>query len=172
MTLSLYTASVPVFTRMFNNLLHVLDIAEKHAGERKIKLEVLAASRLAPDMHPLSFQIQSATDRAKLFLARVTGKEAPSWEDNEKNFDDLRARLQKGLDYVASFSAADLDGLEEKAVTLRLGGADRQMTASNYLLHNLYPNFFFHVTTAYDILRQMGVPLGKKDYIGRPRLKS
>lgn len=166
MTISLYSASVPVFNRMFTQLLHCLDIAEKNATERKIKLEVLVAARLAPDMNPLSFQVQSATDRAKLFLARVTGREAPSWEDNEKTFDDLRARIKKAQDYIATFKPEDLDGLEDKAVPMKIGGADVQMKASDYLFHNLYPNWFFHVTTAYDILRQNGVPVGKRDFVG------
>ena len=166
MTVSLYSASVPVFTRMFNNLLAILDIAEANATERKIKLEVLVNARLAPDMHPLSFQVQSATDRAKFFLARVTGRDAPSWEDGEKTFDDLRARINKALDYIGTFTPADLDGLDEKLVTLRVRGADTQVKAEDYLLHSFYPNFFFHVATAYDILRHNGVPLGKRDFVG------
>ena len=166
MTLSLYAASVPVFTRMFTQLLHILDVAETYAGERRIKLDVLVAARLAPDMHPLSFQYQSATDRAKLFLARVTGRTAPSWEDNEKTFDDLRARVKKAQDYVATYSPADLDGLEDRPVTLKVRGEERQVRAADYLLHSLYPNFFFHCTTAYDILRHNGVPVGKSDFTG------
>ena len=109
MTLSLYAASVPVFTRMFNNLLAIFDIAEQNAAERKFKPEVLVSARLAPDMHPLSFQIQSATDRTKFFVARVTGRDAPSWEDTEKTFDDLRARIGKALDYLSGYAPADLE---------------------------------------------------------------
>jgi hypothetical protein len=166
MAISLYSASVPVFTRMFKNLLHILDIAEANANERKIKLEVLVGARLAPDMNPLSFQIQSATDRSKFFCARVTGREAPSWEDGEKTFDDLRARLNKALDYLATYRPSDLDGLDEKLVTLKVRGADTQVAAEEYLFHNVYPNFFFHVATAYDILRHNGVPVGKRDFVG------
>jgi hypothetical protein len=166
MPISLYSASVPVFNRMYDQLLRCLDVAEKYAGERKIKLEVLVASRLAPDMNPLSFQFQSATDRTKLFMARVTGKTAPSWEDNEKTFDDLRARVKKAQDYLATYSAADLDGLEDKPVTLKVRGEDKQVRAVDYLVHNLYPNFFFHCATAYDILRHNGVPVGKADFTG------
>lgn len=166
MAISLYSASVPVFNRMFAQLLHVLDLAEKYAGERKIKLDVLAAARLAPDMHPLTFQFQSATDRAKLFLSRVTGREAPKWEDNEKTFDDLRARVKMATDYIATFSPADLDGLEDKPVTLKINGEERTISAADYLFHNFYPNWFFHVTTAYDILRHNGVPVGKRDFVG------
>jgi uncharacterized protein len=166
MTLSLYSASVPVFVRMFNNLLAILDVTERYATERKIKTEVLVASRLAPDMLPLSFQIQSATDRSKFFVARVTGRDAPSWDDNEQTFDDLRARIRKALDYLASYQPADLDGLDDKLVTLKVRGADTQVKAADYLTDNVYPNFFFHVTTAYGILRHNGVPIGKRDFVG------
>lgn len=166
MPLSLYSASIPVFVRAFSNLLHVLDAAEKYAGERKIKLEVLAASRLAPDMHPLTFQFQTATDRAKLFAARVAGRDAPSWVDDEKTFEDIRARVAKAKDYLATFKPADLDGRDDQLVTLKVAGADRQVTAERYLTGNVYPNFFFHVTTAYDILRHNGVPVGKADFTG------
>jgi len=103
MALSLYSASVPVFARMLTNLSRILDIAEANASERKIKPEVLVNARLAPDMLPLTFQIQSATDRSKFFVARVTGRDAPSWADEEQSFDDLRARLQKALDYLATY---------------------------------------------------------------------
>jgi hypothetical protein len=166
MPLSLYTASVPVFTRAFKNTLHVLDKAEANAKERKIKLEVLVNARLAPDMNPLSFQIQSATDRTKFFVARVTGQTAPSWSDDEKTFDDLRARIGKATDYLATFKPSDLDGKDETLVALKKGGADVQITAMQYLTAHVYPNFFFHVTTAYDILRHNGVPLGKSDFTG------
>ena len=166
MAISLHSASVPVFTRMLNNLLHILDVAEGYAAERKIRLDVLAASRLAPDMHPLTFQVQSATDRTKFFVARVTGRDAPSWPDDEKTFDDLRARIRKALDYLAGYAPEDLDGLEEKLVTLKVRGEDTQVRAVDYLFGNVYPNFFFHVTTAYDILRHNGVPLGKRDFVG------
>ncbi len=166
MPVSLYSASVPVFNRMFDQLLHCLDIAEKNATERKIKLEVLVQARLAPDMNALAFQFQSATDRSKFFVSRVTGREAPSWADDEKTFDDLRARVKKAKDYLATYKPADLDGLDEKAVTLKVSGEDKQVRAADYLLHNVYPNFFFHVTTAYDILRHNGVPIGKRDFTG------
>lgn len=166
MALSLYSASVPVFTRMLNNLLHILDVAEANANERKIKQEVLVSSRLAPDMNPLSFQFQSATDRSKFFVARVTGRDAPSWADDEKTFDDLRARVKKATDYLATYKPEDLDGLDEKLVTLKVRGEDRQVRAEEYLFTNVYPNFFFHVTTAYDILRHNGVPIGKRDFTG------
>jgi hypothetical protein len=117
-------------------------------------------------MHPLTFQIQAATDRSKLFVARVTGQQAPVWEDNEKSFADVKARLAKGLEYHKGFKASDLDGLEDKMIPLKIRGEDVQWTAQDYLLKNAMPNFYFHVTTAYDILRHNGVPIGKRDFTG------
>jgi hypothetical protein len=166
MTISLYAASVPVFQRMLRNLLAIIEKAEANAGERKIKPEVLVNSRLAPDMNPLSFQIQSATDRTKFFVARVTGQEAPSWADAEQTLEELKARINKGLDYLAAVKPADLDGSEDKLVPLKIRGEDVQLKAQDYLFDNVMPNFYFHVTTAYDILRHNGVPIGKRDFVG------
>src|SRR5690606_18464021 len=166
MAVTLYSASVPVFTRMLNNLTNVLNIAEANAAERKIKLEVLVNARLAPDMYPLSFQIQSATDRSKFFVARVTGKTVPCWADDEKTFDELRARLRKAIDYLASYDRSEIDGLDDKLIPLKMRGEEVEVRAADYLFENVYPNFFFHVTTAYDILRHNGVPLGKRDFVG------
>lgn len=166
MTISMYAVTVGTFTRMLTNLLRILEKAEANAAERKIGPEVLAGSRLAPDMHPLAFQIQSATDRAKFALARVTGQAAPSWADDEKTIEQLRGRIQKALDYIGTFSAADLDGTEDKAVALKSGGKDIEMKAQDYILQSVFPNFYFHVTTAYDILRHNGVPVGKRDFTG------
>lgn len=162
MTISMYAITVPVFTRYLNNLDAVLAKAEANAAERKIKPEVLAASRLAPDMLPLSFQVQSTTDRVKFLLARLTGQTPPSWEDNETTLEHLRARIQKAIAYVATFSKADLDGKEDGMVTLR----DKQVPALEHALHNAIPQIFFHITAAYAILRHNGVPVGKGDFLG------
>lgn len=166
MTLSMYAATVPPFTRMLNNLLRILDKAEAHATERKITPEVLVNARLAPDMYPLSFQIQSATDRAKFTLARLSGQTPPSWPDEEKTIEDLRARIRKALDYIAAFEPADIDGSEDKPLALKVRGQDVTVPGQEHLLHNVLPQFYFHVTTAYAILRHNGVPLGKRDYVG------
>ena len=166
MTISLYSVSVPVFERMLRNLLEIIGKAEANAAERKIKPEVLVASRLAPDMLPLAFQVQSATDRAKLFVARVTGQVAPSWTDNEQTLEELKARLDKALAYLAGVKASALAGNADKPVSLKVRGEDVQQPALDYLLLNVMPNFYFHVTTAYDILRHNGVPLGKRDFVG------
>lgn len=166
MSLSMYAVTVPVFTRYLNNLDAMLVKAEANAAERKIKPEVLVASRLAPDMHPLAFQVQSSTDRVKFALSRLTGKAAPSWEDNEVTLADLRARVKKGLDFVASFSEADLAGAENKTLTLKVRGEDTQVPAIEHITLNAVPQIFFHITAAYAILRHNGVPLGKRDYTG------
>ncbi len=166
MTLTMYTATVPVFTRMLNNLLALLDKAESYARERKFNPDVLVTSRLAPDMHPLSFQVQSATDRAKFAVSRLTGKTAPSWPDEEKSIEDLKGRIRKAIDYLATFAETEFAGTEDKQIPLKQRGEDVLVVGRDYLLNNVYPNFYFHVTTAYDILRHNGVPVGKRDFTG------
>jgi hypothetical protein len=166
MTISMYTVTVTIFTRMLTNIQKILVTAEANAAERKIGPEVLAASRLAPDMHPLAFQIQSATDRAKFAVARITGQTAPSWPDEEKTLEQLRGRIQKALDYLATYKPEDLNGTEDKLLTIKVHGADAQVRAEDHVLLNVHPNFYFHVTTAYDILRHNGVPVGKRDFVG------
>ena len=166
MPISFYSISIPVFERMLRNLLSFIEKAEGDAAERKIKPEVLVSARLAPDMYPLAFQVQSATDRTKFFVARVTGVTAPSWPDDEQTLADLKARISKALAYLGAVKPEDLDGSEEKLVPLKVRGEDVEVKAQDYLLNNVMPNFYFHVTTAYDILRHNGVPLGKRDFVG------
>ena len=166
MTISFHTLTVGTFTRMLTNLLRILEKAEANAAERKIGPEVLAGSRLAPDMHPLTFQVQSATDRAKFALARITGKPAPSWADDEKTLEQLRARIRTALDHIATYSAAEIDRAGDKVITVKVAGQDTQIKAQDYILNSVFPNFYFHVTTAYDILRHNGVPIGKRDFTG------
>jgi uncharacterized protein len=166
MTISLYASSAGVFVRMLSNLQAVMAKAEANAAERKFNPDNFVGMRLAPDMHPLSFQIQSATDRSKLFLGRVSGVAAPSWPDTEKTWEEVKARLQTGIDFAKSITPAQLDGLEDKLIPLKVRGEDVQWPAIKYLLENATPNFYFHVTTAYDILRHAGVPVGKRDFTG------
>lgn len=164
MTISMYAISVQVFTRMLTNLLAMLEKAEQYAAERKFKPDVLVNQRLAPDMLPLIFQIQNATDHAKGAAARLSGREVPSWPDNEVTFEDLKARVKKALDYLATVKPADVDGAEDRTVTLKVRGEDVQVPALDYLLGRATQNVYFHVTTAYNILRHNGVPLGKSDF--------
>jgi len=166
MTLSMYSASVPVFSRMLKNLLAVLEKAEAYAAENNIDLQTFVETRLAPDMIPLSGQVQIATDGAKGVSSRLAGKPLPSWPDDEKTFAELKLRLQKAIDYLATFSPEDFVGSDDRTVTIKIGGEDTELTGETYLLNRGLPNFYFHVTTAYDILRHKGVPIGKKDYLG------
>jgi uncharacterized protein len=166
MTITMYALTVPVFARYLDNLDAILATAEANATERKIKPEVLGASRLAPDMLPLSFQVQSATDRMKLLLARLTGKPAPSWADDEVTLADLRARVAKAKEHIQTYSAADLEGSEQKTLTIKQRGEDVQVAALPHTLENAIPQIFFHLTVAYAILRHNGVPVGKRDFTG------
>lgn len=166
MPLSMYTASVPVFQHMLRNLVHILDKGEASAQARKFDPSVLATSRLAPDMLPFTRQVLIACDAAKLGVARISGLEAPKFEDNEATFAELKARIQKTLDWLGTVPASALDGTEDKDITFPVGrDATRTMKAQAYLLTWALPNFFFHVTTAYGILRHNGVDLGKRDYL-------
>lgn len=161
---SMYAVSVGTFTRMLTNLQSMLEKAEAYAAERKFKPDVLVNQRLAPDMLPLSFQIQNATDHAKGAAARLSGRDLPSWPDDEKTFDDLKGRVKKALDYLATFKPEDIDGTEDKQITLKRGDKEVTMTGQEYLLGRAQMNVWFHVTTAYNILRHNGVPLGKADF--------
>jgi uncharacterized protein len=166
MTTSMYSASVPVFQHMLRNLVHILDKGEANAQARKIDPAVLAAARLAPDMLPFTRQILIACDGAKNGVARISGVEAPKFEDNEASFPELKARVQKTLDFLATVPAAKMEGTEDKDITFPVGReSTRTMKAQAYLGTWVLPNFFFHVTTAYVILRHNGVDLGKTDYL-------
>jgi uncharacterized protein len=165
MAMSMYTASVPVFQHMLRNLVHILDKGEASAQARGFDPAALTAFRLAPDMLPFTRQVLIACDAAKLGVARISGMEAPKFEDTEATFGELKARIQKTLDYLQSVPASAMDGSEERQITFP-AGRDRTltMTAQAYLTTWALPNFFFHVTTAYNILRHNGVDLGKADY--------
>jgi hypothetical protein len=166
MAFSMYSASVPVFQHMLRNLIHILDKASANAEARKFDPAVLAGFRLAPDMLPFTKQIQIACDAAKLAVARIGGIEAPKFEDTETTFPELKARIQKTLDFLGSVPASKLEGTEGKEVTFPVGrDKTRTMTGEAYLTTWALPNFFFHVTTAYAILRHNGVELGKRDYL-------
>jgi uncharacterized protein len=168
MTLSMYEASAPTFIRMLTSLDAILVKAQAHATAKKIDPAVLLNSRLFPDMFPLLRQIQIATDHAKGAMARLADVELPKYEDTEQSIEDIRARLAKTIAFVGSFDAAQIDGSEEAAITLKVGGQERSFDGMNYLLGFALPNFYFHVVTAYSILRHNGVEIGKRDYMGNP----
>jgi hypothetical protein len=163
----MYQASVPVFTQALDALSNVLSKAEAHAAARKFDPAVLLAARLAPDMFPLSRQIAIACDFAKGATARLAGIEVPTWPDDEKTLPEFKARVAKTCDYVRGFKPAQVDGSEEREISLKMRDATRTFKGQAYLLHFVLPNFFFHATTAYDILRHNGVELGKRDFMGR-----
>jgi uncharacterized protein len=165
MTLSMYQASVPPFLQTLNALSAILDKGAASASARKIDPSVLLGARLYPDMFPFTRQVQVAADFAKNSAARLAGVEAPKWEDTEASFDELKARVAKTIDYVKSFSAAQIDGSEERDITLPLGGKPMTFKGQRYLINFALPNFYFHATTAYDILRHNGVDVGKRDFL-------
>ena len=169
MTISMYSASAPVFAKMLGNMLKWMDAAKAHAEAKKFDTSVYMTLRLAPDMLPFTRQIQIASDAVKGAMARLSGQTAPSWEDNEATFDDLIARIQKTLDYVNSMSAEAIDGSEEREITIpRRQGDPYKFSGEVYLKHFATPNFYFHATTTYALLRQAGVNLGKADFLGAP----
>lgn len=166
MPISMSSASLPIFRTTLSNLDHILGKGLAHAQARKIDPQVLVSDRLAPDMLPLSRQVQIACDAAKNGVARISGVEAPRFEDTEATFEELRARIGKTLEWLETVPAAKLDGTEDKEITFPVGReATRTMKGEAYLKHWALPNFFFHVTTAYAILRHNGVELGKADYL-------
>jgi hypothetical protein len=168
MAISMYSASAPIFRRMLNNMLAWLDKAQAHAEARKFDANNYLGLRLAPDMLPLVRQIQIASDAAKGCMARLAGVEVPKWEDKEASVADIRARVQKTIDYISSFNAAQIDGSETRTVLIPMRSGDPlQFTGEAYLKHYALPNFFFHITTAYALLRHAGVEVGKGDYLGR-----
>ena len=166
MTLSMHQAAAPQFLRQLNTLDGILAKGESFAAERGIDEAELTDARLAPDMFPLTRQVQVACDMAKGCMARLAGQEVPSWADEEKSFADLRARVAKTIAFIESVPADDVDGSEDRAIAIKLRDRTLEMTGQPYLLHFALPNFYFHVTTSYAILRYKGVPLTKQDYMG------
>jgi uncharacterized protein len=166
MTLSMYQASVPVFLKGLANLKAILEKAAAHAQAHKIDDTVLVTARLYPNMLPLSKQVQIASDFARGTTARLAGAELPAIEDNEKTLADLIARVQKTIDYVKPFTAAQIDGAEARSITRPVRGQPKTFTGLNYLLQYALPNFYFHTATAYAILRHNGVEIGKSDFLG------
>ncbi|WP_394788196.1 DUF1993 family protein [Rhodoferax sp.] len=168
MSLSLYQASVPVFVQILGGLSGVLQKAEAHAADKKIDPNALLQARLYPDMFPLTRQVQIAADFAKGAAARLAGVEVPAYEDTETSFADLQARIAKTLAFIHSVPVADIDAGSERSIVLRPGTPNEKTFLGNsYLLNYAFPNFFFHSTTAYDILRHNGVEIGKKDFVGK-----
>jgi uncharacterized protein len=165
MKLSMHALSVEVFIPALSNLSWILEKAEKNAASRKFDPAVLVNSRLAPDMLPLTRQVQIASDVAKNAVARLAAQEPPRFEDNESSIPELRARLARAVDYMRSVPASALEGSEARDIRLSAGGRTLEFKGLEYLQRFVIPNVFFHVTTAYDILRHNGVDLGKDDFL-------
>ena len=170
MSISMSSASVPLFVKMLGNLSYFLDKAQAHADAKKFDSANFMGTRLAVDMLPFSRQITIACDASKLGVARIAGVEAPKFDDNETTLAQLKERIAKTVEFLKSVDAAKLDGTEAKDITFPVGkDATRTMQAEAYLKHWVIPNFFFHVTMAYALLRHNGVDLGKGEYlVGAP----
>jgi hypothetical protein len=163
----MYLASVPPILRALTNLKAILEKAAAHAEARKIAPSVLINARLYPDMFPLSRQVQIATDNAKGVVSRLAGLEAPKYEDNESTFPELVARIDKTIALLGTFKPEQIDGSEDKTITLPMHDKTLTLKGMPYLLDYVLPNIYFHVTTAYDILRHNGVEIGKQDFLGK-----
>lgn len=167
MSLTMHEASAPHFTRMLAALSKILDKAEAHCAEKKIDPAVMLGMRLFPDMFALSRQVQLSSDFAKGAMARLAGIEIPKYADEEKTFAELRERLARTIAFIESVKPAQLEGSETRVIEMKIAGNPVTFTGSDFLFTNAIPNFYFHVTTAYDILRAGGVELGKRDFMAR-----
>lgn len=167
MSLSMYSASAPIFERQLGNMLGWLDKAQAHADARGFDSANYLGLRLAPDMLPFVNQIRIASDTAKGCMSRLAGAEVPKWADDEATLDDLRGRIRRTIDHVRSFTPAMIDGSETREVVLPLRNRDPlRFDGEGYLKRFALPNFFFHATTAYALLRHAGVEIGKADFLG------
>ncbi len=167
MSITMYHASVPIFKQMLNSLSAILTKAESHVKENKIDPNAVLQASLFPDMFNLIRQVQIAADFAKGVTARLAGIDVPAYEDNECTIDELQSRISKTISFIADVDPQKFEGSEARTIITREGTPkERRFTGQNYLLHYGLPQFFFHVTTAYDILRNQGIAVGKVDYMG------
>ena len=167
MNISMYQASAPRFASMLRNLSALLDKGQAYCDARKIEPAAISGARLYPDMYPLTRQVQIACDTAKGAVARLAAVEIPKHEDTEQTFAELKGRIAKTVDFIESVKAEKIDGAEDREIVLKMRSGDRKFSGLQYLLGFAYPNFYFHVTTAYNILRHNGVEIGKTDFIGK-----
>ena len=168
MNISMYQASVPRFVNILGNLSNILDKAQAHVDARKLDAATLTGYRLFPDMLPMSAQVLIACDTAKGVVARLAGLEIPVYEDTEKTLADLKARIAKTIAFIQSVGPEQIDGTEEKAIVTKRGDKETHYKGMQFLLGHAIPNFYFHVTTTYNILRHNGVEIGKRDFLGNP----
>ena len=168
MSISMSKVSAPIFVQFLTSLSAVLDKAAAHAEAKKIDPAVLLDTRLTPDMFPLVRQVRAATDHAVNCCGRIAGVELPTFTNTEKTFPELKDRIAKAIAFIKSIPAAKLDGQEDKEIVIKMGANERKFTGQALLLNSALPNFYFHTTTAYDILRECGVEVGKRDFMGTP----
>lgn len=166
MAISIFDQTVSALSRMLLNLDRIVAMAGEHAKERKIDPAVLLQARLYPDMLPFVSQVRIATDTAKGAAARLSGTELPKWPDDEVTFEDVHARIRKALDYLATFKPDQFEGSEDKPIEMKFPNRTLNFSGREYILGFVLPNFYFHVTTAYNILRHNGLAIGKLDYLG------
>lgn len=166
MPYTFYEAAIPQLLRMLGNLSTILDKAAAHAEAKKIDPRALLDARLSPDMYPLTRQVQMVCDSAKGAAARLSGVELPSFPDTETSFDELKARIAKTVDFIKSIPTEKFDGAEDRTVELKTPSRTLSFTGRTYLSGFVQPNFFFHLTTAYALLRHNGVEIGKMDFLG------
>jgi hypothetical protein len=168
MTISMYQASVPRFVNILGNLSNILDKAQAHVDAKKLEPATLTTYRLFPDMLPMTAQVQIACDTAKGVVARLAGMEIPVHEDNEKTLADLKARIAKTIAFIQTVTPGKIDGTEDKEIVIKRHDKETRYKGMQFLLGHALPNFYFHVTTTYNILRHNGIEIGKRDYIGNP----
>ena len=168
MNISMHQASAPRFVNALKNLSAILDKAQAHVEAKKLDAAALTGARLFPDMFAFTKQVQVACDTAKGAMARLAGVEIPKHEDTEQTFADLKARIAKTIDFINTIKPQQVDGSEDRPITMKRASGDVTYTGMQFLLGHAYPNFYFHVTTAYNLLRHNGVEIGKRDFIGQP----
>ena len=168
MTISMFQASVPRIVNVLGNLSNILDKAQAYVDAKKIDPVALPTYRLFPDMLPMTTQVQIACDTAKGVVARLAGLEIPAFEDNEKTLADLKARIAKTIAFIQTVTPGQIDGTEDKAIVTRRGDKETHYKGMQFLLGHALPNFYFHVTTTYNILRHNGIEIGKRDFLGNP----
>ncbi|HVC11895.1 MAG TPA: DUF1993 domain-containing protein [Burkholderiales bacterium] len=168
MNISMYQASVPRFVNMLGNVANLLDKAQAHVDARKLDPAALTGYRLFPDMLPMAKQVQIACDTAKGVVARLAGVEIPVHEDNERTLPELKARIAKTIAFMQTLTPGQIDGSEEKEIVIKRGDKETRYKGMQFLLGHALPNFYFHATTTYNILRHNGVEIGKRDYLGNP----
>lgn len=168
MTISMYQASVPRLANILGNLSNILDKAQAHVDAKKLDAAFLTTYRLFPDMLPMTVQVRIACDTAKGVVARLAGVEIPVYQDDEKTLADLKARIAKTIAFIQTVKPGQIDGTEDKEIVIKRGDKETRYTGMQFLLGHALPNFYFHVTTAYNILRHNGIEIGKRDYLGNP----